>query len=350
MFKDWNDLQPIWGDPAQMSDDEKKVFSLFWREKEVKEVLLQTTTARFVLFPIKHIDIWHMYKKAESNFWTANEFVLDQDRVDWLTLKIGEQEFIKHVLAFFAASDGIVNENLCMKFCNEIQVQEVRAFYGFQMMMENIHNEVYSILIDSLVSDSEEKMVLFKAIEKIPAVKLKADWALQWINNENSFAERLLAFICVEGIFFSGSFCAIFWLKKRGLMPGLTFTNEKISQDEGLHTEFGILLYSKLQNPLPLPFAHNIIKNAVDIEQVFVKDALKCELIGMNSTMMITYIKYVADHICGMLHLPNIYNVKNPFDWMELISMQGKTNFFERRVAEYQRPVQENKFSLTESF
>jgi len=275
---------------------------------------------------------------------------------DWKNLSEKEQYFIKHILAFFAASDGIVNENLGIKFCNEVQITEARAFYGFQIAMENIHSETYSLLIDTYIKDSAEKQYLFNAIQTIPVVQKKADWALKWINDDNSFAERLVAFACVEGILFSGSFCAIYWLKKRGLMPGLTFSNELISRDEGLHTDFACLLYSMLKNQLPEGHVQTIIKGAVEVEREFICESLNCELIGMNAGLMNKYIEYVADRLLKCLGCEKIYNSENPFDWMELISMQGKTNFFEKRVAEYQKAgvmagAQESStFSLEEDF
>lgn len=301
------------------------------------EPILQENKDRFVLFPIKHQDIWEFYKKAEASFWTAEEIDLTTDLIDWeRKLNADEKHFIKHVLAFFAASDGIVNENLAVNFMNEVQYPEARCFYGFQVMIENIHSEAYSLLIDTYIQDPAEKNFLFHAIETVPCVKEKAEWALRWITN-GSFAERLVAFAAVEGIFFSGSFCSIFWLKKRGLMPGLSFANELISRDEGLHCDFACLLYRQLVHPLSLETLQNIIKSAVAIEHRFVEEALPVRLIGMNAKLMCQYIEFVADRLLQALGSPKIYNASNPFDFMDLISIQGKTNFFERRVSEYQK-------------
>lgn len=302
------------------------------------EQLLQENKDRFVLFPIKHNDIWDFYKKAEASFWTAEEIDLSADISDWENkLSNDEKHFVKHVLAFFAASDGIVNENLAVHFLNEVQYPEARCFYGFQIMMENIHSETYSLLIDTYIKDPVEKDFLFNAMENLPSVSKKAEWALRWIDNGN-FLERLIAFAAIEGIFFSGSFCSIFWLKKRGLMPGLTFSNELISRDEGLHRDFACLLYNKyIEHKLDPEVIYNIIKDAVEIEKEFVTDSLPVRLIGMNSELMCQYIEYVADHLLGTLNLQKIYNATNPFDFMELISMEGKTNFFEKRVGEYKK-------------
>jgi len=319
------------------------------------EPILQENKDRFVLFPIKHNDIWEMYKKAEASFWTAEEIDLSSDQVDW-TAKLSDDErhFINHVLAFFAASDGIVNENLAVNFMNEVQYPEARCFYGYQIMIENIHSETYSLLIDTYIKDPQEKDKLFHAIETIPAVKHKAEWALRWIEN-GGFAERLIAFAAVEGIFFSGSFCSIFWLKKRGLMPGLTFSNELISRDEGLHCDFACLLYSQLVNQIPKEKVAEIITDAVRIEKEFVTESLPVRLIGMNADMMCQYIEFVADRLLLALGCSKVYNATNPFDFMELISLQGKTNFFEKRVAEYQKSgvmgsKDTNVFSLEEDF
>jgi len=278
-----------------------------------------------------------MYKKAEASFWTAEEIDLAHDMTDWGKLTHDEKHFISHVLAFFAASDGIVNENLCERFASEVQMPEARCFYGFQIAMENIHSETYSLLIDTYIKDIDERARLFNAIETVPCVAKKASWALKWISNSGRFAERLVAFAVVEGIFFSGSFCAIFWLKKRGLMPGLTFSNELISRDEGMHCDFACLLYSMLEQPLPDETIHEIVRDAVAHEKEFLCDALKVDLIGMNSKMMAQYIEFVADRLLVALNVPKLYNQTNPFDWMELISLQGKTNFFEKRVGEYQK-------------
>ncbi|RAK62657.1 ribonucleoside-diphosphate reductase small subunit [Hymenobacter edaphi] len=319
------------------------------------EPLLVENPNRFVLFPIQHDDVWQMYKKAEASFWTAEEIDLSQDQKDWEALNDNERHFISHVLAFFAASDGIVNENLAVNFMQEVQMPEARCFYGFQVMMENIHSETYSLLIDTYIKDPKQKDYLFNALETVPAVTKKGNWALKWINSEN-FTERLIAFAAVEGIFFSGSFCSIFWLKKRGLMPGLTFSNELISRDEGLHCDFACLLYEKyLVSKLPEARVHDIIRDAVNIEQEFVTDALPVNLIGMNAQAMSQYIEFVADRLLLSLGYSKIYNATNPFDFMEMISLQGKTNFFEKRVAEYQKAGvmsdrDQNVFSLDEDF
>jgi ribonucleoside-diphosphate reductase beta chain len=320
------------------------------------EPILIENKDRFVLFPIKHNDIWAMYKKAEASFWTAEEIDLSPDLVDWETkLNNDEKHFIKHVLAFFAASDGIVNENLAVNFLNEAQYPEARCFYGFQVMMENIHSETYSLLIDTYIKDPAEKDKLFHAIDTLECVNKKADWALRWID-KGSFAERLIAFAAVEGIFFSGSFCSIFWLKKRGLMPGLSFSNELISRDEGLHCDFACLLYTQhIQNQLPKETIQQIITDAVEIEKEFVSDALPVRLIGMNADLMCQYIEFVADRLLQELGNEKVYNVSNPFDFMELISLQGKTNFFEKRVGEYQKSgvmsnKEDNVFKLDEEF
>jgi ribonucleoside-diphosphate reductase subunit M2 len=301
------------------------------------EPLLQENPHRWVMFPIEQPEMWEMYKKHEASFWTAEEIDLSQDMQEWERLNDGERHFIKHVLAFFAASDGIVLENLGLNFSNEVQVSEARAFYGFQMAMENVHSETYSLLIDTYIKDAKEKQKLFNAIETMPAIEVKAQWAVGWMSRERSFYERLLAFACVEGILFSGSFCAIYWLKKRGLMPGLTFSNELISRDEGLHADFACLLYRALKHRLSDDLAHEIVRGAVEVERTFICDALPCGLIGMSAEQMTTYIKFVADRLLMSLGHPMLYKVSNPFDWMELISLQGKTNFFEKRVGEYQK-------------
>jgi ribonucleoside-diphosphate reductase beta chain len=303
----------------------------------LEEPILKENKDRFVLFPIQHDDIWHFYKKAEASFWTAEEIDLSQDLKDWANLKEDERFFISRVLAFFAASDGIVNENLAENFVNEVQYTEAKFFYGFQIAMENIHSETYSLLIDTYIKDPGERHTMLNAIETLDCVKKKADWALRWIG-KGSFAERLVAFAAVEGIFFSGSFCSIFWLKKRGLMPGLSFSNELISRDEGLHCDFACHLYTNhLNNKLPQQTVIEIIRDAVEIEKDFVTDALPVRLIGMNSDLMCQYIEFVADRLLNELGCGKIYNANNPFDFMEMISMQGKTNFFEKRVAEYQK-------------
>jgi ribonucleoside-diphosphate reductase beta chain len=301
--------------------------------------LLQTpTNDRFVLFPIQHTAIWEMYKKAMASFWTAEEIDLYADLGDWEAMNDQERHYISHILAFFSASDGIVNENLALRFYNEVQIPEARAFYGFQIAMENIHAETYGLLIDTYIKDEKQKNYLFHAIDNIPCIKKKADWALRYIYSNDNFAERLVAFAAIEGIFFSGSFCSIFWLKKRGLMPGLTFSNELISRDEGLHTDFACLLYRDyIQNKPSEARILEIIKEAVELEQEFISEALPVSLIGMNSDMMKEYIRFVADRLMRTLGYGEIFGAKNPFDWMELISMQGKTNFFEKRVAEYQK-------------
>ncbi|HAI76341.1 MAG TPA: ribonucleoside-diphosphate reductase, partial [Microscillaceae bacterium] len=301
------------------------------------EPLLSEAPNRFVIFPIQHDDVWQMYKKAEASFWTAEEIDLSQDLKDWENLNDGERHFISHVLAFFAASDGIVNENLAVNFLEEVQLPEARCFYGYQVMIENIHAETYSLLIDTYIKDSTEKNKMFNAIDTVPCVGKKAQWALKWVDSEN-FVERLVAFAAVEGIFFSGSFCSIFWLKKRGLMPGLSFSNELISRDEGLHCDFACLLYTNyIQNKLSHERILEIITDAVNIEQEFVTDALPVNLIGMNSKLMAQYIEFVADRLLLSLGYPKHYNATNPFDFMEQISLQGKTNFFEKRVADYQK-------------
>jgi len=313
------------------------------------EPLTDPNADRFCVFPIKYHDIWEMYKKAEASFWTAEEVDLGEDTKHWNLLTDNERHFITHVLAFFASSDGIVLENLGVRFMREIQIPEARCFYGFQIMIENIHSEMYSLLIDTYIKEPIFKLNLFKAIETIPIIKKKADWALTWISSSRSFAERLIAFACVEGIFFSGSFCAIFWLKKRAMMPGLTFSNELISRDEGLHRDFACLLYSHLNNKLDNSTITAIVRSAVDIEKEFVSSALPVELIGMNNILMKEYIEVVADHLLGSLGVPKIYNTANPFDWMELISLQGKTNFFEKRVGEYQKSGVMASLSETET-
>jgi ribonucleoside-diphosphate reductase beta chain len=302
------------------------------------EPILQENKNRFVIFPIKHHDIWEWYKKMEASFWTAEEIDLSQDLNDWNNkLNHDEKYFIKHILAFFAASDGIVNENLAENFVNEVQYAEAKFFYGFQIMMENIHSETYSLLIDTYVKDEAEKADLFNALEVFPAIKKKADWALQWIDSD-SFAERLIAFAAVEGIFFSGAFCSIYWLKKRGLMPGLTFSNELISRDEGVHCDFAVHLHQRhLVNKVPKDRIRTIIIDALNIEREFITESLPVSLIGMNSNLMTQYLEFVTDRLLVELGCEREYNTPNPFDFMDMISLQGKTNFFEKKVAEYQK-------------
>lgn len=302
------------------------------------EPILESNNNRFVLFPIQHDDIWSFYKKAQASNWTAEEIDLSPDIFDWENkLNDNERHFVKHILAFFAASDGIVNENLAENFLSEVQYTEAKFFYGFQVAIENVHSETYSLLIDTYIKDTAEKNHLFNAIDTLDCVKKKAEWALRWID-KGSFAERLVAFAAVEGIFFSGSFCSIFWLKKRGLMPGLAFSNELISRDEGLHCDFACLLYTKhVVNKLSKEQIKLIISDAVEIEKEFITDALPVKLIGMNSDLMSQYIEFVADRLLQELGNDKIYNVSNPFDFMDMISIQGKTNFFEKRVGEYQK-------------
>ncbi|KAJ3353516.1 Ribonucleotide-diphosphate reductase (RNR), small subunit [Allomyces javanicus] len=329
----------------------------FLSPQELTEPLLKENKSRFVLFPIQYTDIWQMYKKAEASFWTAEEVDLGKDQNDWDTkLTDDERHFISHVLAFFAASDGIVNENLVERFSQEVQVPEARCFYGFQIMIENIHSEMYSLLIDTYIRDPQRRNYLFNALDTIPCIQKKADWACRWIEDRStSFAERLVAFAAVEGIFFSGAFAAIFWLKKRGLMPGLTFSNELISRDEGLHCDFACLLFSHLQHKPAVSTVTTIIKEAVTIEQAFLTEALPVALIGMNNLLMAKYIEFVADRLLVALGCPKVYHAENPFDFMEMISLQGKTNFFEKKVGEYQKANVMNgpaahQFSLDEDF
>ncbi|KAK4106899.1 hypothetical protein N658DRAFT_555666 [Parathielavia hyrcaniae] len=323
------------------------------KPEEADEPLLQENPQRFVLFPIKYHEIWQMYKKAEASFWTAEEIDLSKDLHDWNNkLNDDEKYFVSHILAFFAASDGIVNENLVERFSGEVQIPEARCFYGFQIMMENIHSETYSLLIDTYIKEPSQRTHLFNAIDTIPAIRKKADWALRWITDKKStFAQRLVAFAAVEGIFFSGAFASIFWLKKRGLMPGLTFSNELISRDEGLHTDFACLLFSHLNHRPSKQVIEDVIVDAVKIEQEFLTEALPCALLGMNSNLMKQYIEFVADRLLVALGNEKVYRSTNPFDFMENISLGGKTNFFEKRVGEYQKagvmastkkPVQED--------
>jgi ribonucleoside-diphosphate reductase beta chain len=316
-----------------------------------QEPILQDNKNRFVIFPIQHSDIWDWYKKQEASFWTAEEIDLHQDVVDWKKLNDDERYFLKHILAFFAASDGIVNENLAENFVNEVQYSEAKFFYGFQIMMENIHSEMYSLLIDTLVDNDAEKDELFNAIERFPAIKKKADWALRWIESE-SFAERLIAFAAVEGIFFSGAFCSIFWMKKRGLLPGLATSNEFISRDEGLHRDFACHLHNNhLVNKVPVERITQIITEALDIEREFITESLPVNLIGMNAKLMSEYLEFVTDHLLETLHCPKVYGTANPFDFMDMISLQGKTNFFEKRVGEYQKAgVLNNSDESSKSF
>ena len=318
------------------------------------EKILTENKNRFVLFPIEHHDIWDYYKKAESVFWTAEEIDLSSDLIDWERLNDGEKHFVKNVLAFFAASDGIVNENLAENFVSEVQYTEAKFFYGFQIMMENIHSETYSLLIDTYIKDKEEQNYLFNAIDTIPAVQKKAQWALKWIGSE-SFVERLIAFAAVEGIFFSGSFCSIFWLKKRGLMPGLSFSNELISRDEGLHCDFAVHLYNNhIENKLTKDRIMEIIGSALKIEKEFITESLPVDLIGMNKDLMKQYLEYVADRLLVDLGVGKVYNSENPFDFMQNIAMENKTNFFEKRVSDYSKAavgVNEGKsFSTDEDF
>ena len=320
------------------------------------EPILEENPGRFVVFPIQHDDIWKFYKNSEASFWTAEEIDLSGDLVDWeQKLNDDEKHFIKHVLAFFAASDGIVNENLAENFLSEVQYTEAKFFYGFQIMMENIHSETYSLLIDTYIKDNQEKDYLFNAIDNLPCVRKKADWALRWIEN-GSFAERIVAFAAVEGIFFSGSFCSIFWLKKRGLMPGLCFSNELISRDEGMHCDFACLLYNKhIVNKLDKSVLEEVILDAVRIEKEFVSESIPVKLIGMNAEMMCQYIEFVSDRLLIALGNEKVFNVENPFPWMDMISLQGKTNFFEKRVGEYRKAGvgssrEEQVFTLDEDF
>ncbi|MEJ6734284.1 MAG: ribonucleotide-diphosphate reductase subunit beta [Flavobacteriales bacterium] len=325
--------------------------------KDQNEPILADNPNRYVLFPIQHDDIWKWYKKQEASFWTAEEIDLHQDLIDWNEkLNDDERYFVKHILAFFAASDGIVNENLAENFVNEVQFTEAKFFYGFQIMMENIHSETYSLLIDTYIKDKKERNQLFTAIEHFDAIKKKADWAIKWIDSD-SFAERLVAFAAVEGIFFSGSFCSIFWLKKRGLMPGLTFSNELISRDEGLHCDFAVHLHNHhLINQVPKERIKEIIVDALNIEREFITEALPVRLIGMNADLMVKYLEFVTDRLLQELGCEKVYNSENPFDFMEMISLEGKTNFFEKRVGDYQKAgvlsdeKQKDTFSFGDDF
>ena len=325
-------------------------------QKLNSEILLSEEEKRYVIFPIKHEPFWNMYKKAQANFWTAEELDLTKDIKDYNNLSKDEKHFLNSVLAFFAASDGIVNENLVERFCNEVQILEAKFFYGFQIAIENIHSETYSLLIDTYIKDLTLKNKLLNAVETIPSVNKKAEWALKWISDTSDFSKRVIAFACVEGIFFSGAFCSIFWLKKRGIMPGLCHSNELISRDEGLHTEFAVLMHHSLINKCSDSDILEIVREAVSIEKEFITESLPCKLIGMNNDLMKQYIEYIADRLLLMLGLDKIYNAQNPFDWMEAISIQGKTNFFEKRVGEYSNAAnpnsnaEDNNFELDEDF
>lgn len=320
------------------------------------EKILIPDDKRLVALPIENKDLWDMYKKAAESIWFAEEIDLEQDRTDWQKLNDKEQYFIKNILAFFAASDGIVNENLCARFANEVQLYEARSFYHFQMMMEDIHSETYALLIDTYIQDQTEKNYLFNAINNIPCIKKKADWAFKWITSGEDFAQRLIAFAIVEGVFFNGAFCSIFWLKKRGLMPGLTFSNELISRDEALHTDFAIKLYRNyIQNKLPEEVVHSMFKEALAIEKEFITESLPVSLIGMNSELMNQYLEFTADLLVRDLGYKPIYGTKNPFEWMELISLEGKTNFFEKKVSDYKKASvgssqTQNSFALDADF
>jgi ribonucleoside-diphosphate reductase subunit M2 len=321
---------------------------------QTNEPLLTEDESRYVMFPIQDQNIWAMYKKQVDCFWRPEEVDLSKDLAHWKELQEEERYFIKMIIAFFAASDGIVLENLAMRFMNDVQLSEARAFYGFQIAMENIHSEVYSLLIETYINNPEEKKSLFNAVKTFPCIKRKADWAIKWINDKrSSFATRLLAFACIEGIFFSGAFCSIFWMKKRGLMPGLTFSNELISRDEALHCEFAILLFNKLIKKTRKEKVYELIKEAVEIEKEFICEALPCRLIGMNSQLMCQYIEFVADRLVVQIGFEKIYKSSNPFDFMELISLEGKTNFFEKRVSDYalaNKEVKSDVFNIDECF
>ncbi len=332
-------------------------FPISQREEDLVSDIITPNDNRFVLFPIKYQQVWEMYKKHMAVFWTAEELDLANDMSDWEKLNEDEKHFITHILAFFAASDGIVNENLALRFYNDVQIPEARCFYGFQIAMENIHSETYSLLIDTYVKEPKQRDKLFNAVQNFDCVAKKANWALNWISSKNSYAERLVAFAVIEGIFFSGSFCSIFWLKKRGLMPGLCTSNEFISRDEGLHCEFAVLMHSLLdkEDQASAETIRNIMTEAVEIEKEFITEALPVSLIGMNKDLMAEYVEYVADFWLQRLEVEPVYNTKNPFDWMELISLEGKTNFFEKRVSEYQKPgvlsdKTQNTFTLDAEF
>lgn len=318
------------------------------------EPILEENDDKFVMFPVQYNDIWEMYKKQVDCFWRAEEVDLSRDLADWEKLNADEKKFISMILAFFAASDGIVLENLAVRFMGDVQIAEARSFYGFQIAMENIHSEMYSLLIDTYIKDSAEKDTYFRAMNNFPCIQKKADWAKKWIgDNRSSFASRLVAFAAIEGIFFSSSFASIYWIKKRGLMPGLTFSNELISRDEALHTEFAVLLYSKLQKQLPKKRIHEIIQEAAEIEKEFICDAIPCRMIGMNTTLMKQYIEFVADRLCTQLGYDKIYNSSNPFDFMELISVESKVNFFERTNSEYalaNKKIDDDVFDMNMNF
>ncbi len=330
--------------------------SILFRKMSSKPVepILDENDDKFVMFPVQYNDIWEMYKKQVDCFWRAEEVDLSRDLADWEKLNADEKKFISMILAFFAASDGIVLENLAVRFMGDVQVAEARSFYGFQIAMENIHSEMYSLLIDTYIKDSAEKDTYFRAMNNFPCIQKKADWAKKWIgDNRSSFASRLVAFAAIEGIFFSSSFASIYWIKKRGLMPGLTFSNELISRDEALHTEFAVLLYSKLQKQLPKKRIHEIIQEATEIEKEFICDAIPCRMIGMNTTLMKQYIEFVADRLCTQLGYDKIYNSSNPFDFMELISVESKVNFFERTNSEYalaNKKIDDDVFDMNMNF
>tara|TARA_B100000674_G_C37937864_1_gene961204 strand:+ start:1215 stop:2201 length:987 start_codon:yes stop_codon:yes gene_type:complete len=326
------------------------------KTSDIIEPLTEPQENRFVIFPIKHDAIWAAYKNAVATFWTPEEIQLTKDKNDWLKLTDNERYFIEHVLAFFAGSDGIVIENLGERFMNEIQIPEVRAFYSYQLFIENVHSETYSLLIDTYIDDEKRKDELFHAIDTIPCVSQKALWAIKWIDDkESNFATRLIAFAIVEGVFFSGSFCAIFWLKKRALMPGLTFSNELISRDEGMHTDFAVLLYSMIENKLPFETVKSMFEEAVEIEKEFITKSIPCNLIGMNSELMCQYIEFVADRLIVQLGYEKVWNTANPFTFMELISLRPKSNFFEVRVGEYKKAgvgkkEEETEFGFADDF
>jgi ribonucleotide reductase beta subunit family protein with ferritin-like domain len=325
------------------------------KDLDKEEVILQENKNRYVLFPIKYNSMYELYKKAESTFWTASEIDLVKDNNDWeYSLNDNERNFIKNIIGFFAGSDGIIMENLAQRFLREIQIPEARAFYSYQIFNESIHSETYSLLIDTYIKDVEEKNKIFNSIENIPCVAKKAQWAYKWIENTDvSFATRLLSFAIVEGVFFSGSFCAIYWLKKRGVMPGLTFSNELISRDEGLHCEFACLLYSYIKNKVPQSIVYEIFQEAVNIEKEFITESIPCAMIGMNSTMMCQYIEFISNRLLLQLGYDKLFDAENPFDFMELISLRPKTNFFELRVGEYTKSTineNSNNFNFSNDF